>query len=230
MRTQFLEHGYVRLAGAFSVDVAAALADEVWAELERRHGMTRRDRATWTTIQPSGLGGLRKRKVFDALATPAAVAAISELLGTDTWPAPFSWGDPLVTMPAPGRWAVPDTGWHIDFPARSHLRLKWLAYLAAVLPGGGGTVVLAGSHRTVERFLRDNPRNPGRSAGIRQTVLAAGLRNAVELTGEPGDMVFLHPHLFHASAPNHSTAPRLMATGGLAWGPGHTRPEVPVEQ
>jgi hypothetical protein len=84
------------------------MADEVWAELGRRHGMSRRDRATWTNIRPSGLGGLRKRKVFDALATPAFV-------------------------------------------------------------------------------------------------------------GEPGDMVFLHPHLLHAPAPNHSTSPRLMATGGLAY-------------
>jgi hypothetical protein len=217
MRTQFLEHGYVRLSGAFPADLAAALADEVWAELERRHAMSRHDRATWTTIQPSGLGGLRQRKVFDALATPAVVAAISDLLGTDTWPRPFSWGDPLVTMPAPGRWAVPDTGWHIDFPARSNLRLKWLAYLAPVVAGGGGTVVLAGSHRMVERFLRENPTDPGRSATVRETVLAAGPHSAVELTGEPGDVVFLHPHLFHAPAPNHSASPRLMATGGLAY-------------
>jgi ectoine hydroxylase-related dioxygenase (phytanoyl-CoA dioxygenase family) len=37
----------------------------------------------------------------------------------------------------------------------------------------------------------------------------------VELTGEPGDVVFLHPHLFHAPAPNHGRTPRLMVTGGL---------------
>jgi ectoine hydroxylase-related dioxygenase (phytanoyl-CoA dioxygenase family) len=84
------------------------------------------------------------------------------------------------------------------------------------LPEGGGTVVLAGSHRLVEQFLQENPTDPGRSATVRKTVLAAGLDDAVELTGEPGDMVFLHPHLFHAPAPNRSTSPRLMATGGLA--------------
>jgi hypothetical protein len=217
MRMQFLEQGYARLAGAFPGDVAAAVAAEVWAELGRRYGMSPHDRTTWTTIQPSGLGGLRKRKVFDALATPAVIATITELLGTDTWPHPYSWGDPLVTMPAPGLWTMPDTGWHIDFPARSNLRLKWLAYLAPVLPEGGGTVVLAGSHRLVEQFLRANPTDPGRSATVRKAALAAGLGAPVELTGEPGDMVFLHPHLFHAPAPNHSTSPRLMATGGLAY-------------
>jgi ectoine hydroxylase-related dioxygenase (phytanoyl-CoA dioxygenase family) len=69
----------------------------------------------------------------------------------------------------------------------------------------------------VERFLRGNPTDPGRSATVRDAVLAAGPRDAVEVTGEPGDMVFLHPHLFHAPAPNRSTSPRLMATGGLAY-------------
>jgi hypothetical protein len=54
MRSQFLEHGYVRLSGAFPVDLAAAMADEVWAEMERRHGMSQRDRATWTTIRTAG--------------------------------------------------------------------------------------------------------------------------------------------------------------------------------
>ena len=214
MRDQFFEDGFVRLRGAFPVGLAAALADEVWAELERRHGMSKGDSATWTIVRPSGLGGLRN--AFDALAVPAVVAAISDLLGTDAWPPPFSWGDPLVTMPTPGRWAMPETGWHIDFPARSNLRLKWLAYLAPVRPGGGGTVVLTGSHRLVERFLREHPTDPGRSGTVRETVLAAEPGGAVELTGEPGDVVFLHPHLFHAPAPNHSTSPRLMATGGLA--------------
>lgn len=38
----------------------------------------------------------------------------------------------------------------------------------------------------------------------------------VELTGEPGDVVFMHPHLFHAPAPNRAEEPRLMVTGGLA--------------
>ncbi|WP_345151194.1 phytanoyl-CoA dioxygenase family protein [Nonomuraea rubra] len=36
-----------------------------------------------------------------------------------------------------------------------------------------------------------------------------------ELTGEPGDVVFLHPHLLHAPAANRSRAPRFMVTGGL---------------
>jgi hypothetical protein len=217
VREQFIEQGFVRLTQAFPDELATRLADDIWAELARRHGMSRENPATWTPVRPTGLGGLRRRRVFDALATPRVVETIGELVGTSDWPAPFSWGDPLVTMPTTGQWRVPDTGWHIDFPARSTLRLKWLAYLAPVVAGGGGTVVLAGSHRLVEQYLREHPDDPGRSATVRDTVLGAGPLSAVELVGEPGDVVFLHPHLFHAAAPNHASAPRLMATGGLAY-------------
>jgi hypothetical protein len=176
---------------------------------------------TWTVTEPRGLGALRRAGAFDALATPAVVAAIDELLG-DGWPTPYSWGDPLVTFPQPqpqpGEWRMPTTGWHIDFPARSTLRLKWLGYLAPVGPGGGGTVIAAGSHHRVAEYLRTaDPADPGRSAAIRDAVLGARpAERAIELTGEPGDVVFLHPHLFHAPAANHSSAPRLMVTGGIA--------------
>jgi hypothetical protein len=213
----FTEHGYVRIERAFA-PTAPTMAAALWAELERRHGIVRGRPETWTVTEPRGLGALRRAGAFDALATPTVVAAIDELLGHG-WPAPFSWGDPLVTFPRPGEWRMPRTGWHIDFPARSTLRLKWLGYLAPVGPGGGGTVVLAGSHRRVADYLRTaDPADPGRSSTVRDAVLdePADDGRAVELTGEPGDVVFLHPHLFHAPAPNHSTAPRLMVTGGLA--------------
>ncbi|WP_171064674.1 phytanoyl-CoA dioxygenase family protein [Actinomadura soli] len=49
----------------------------------------------------------------------------------------------------------------------------------------------------------------------RGTTVAGVPVRVVELTGRPGDVVFLHPHLFHAPAANRSAAPRLMITGGL---------------
>lgn len=206
------EHGYVRLPGAFR-DQAPAMADALWAELARVHGISRTRPETWTVVEPRRLGALRKAGAFDALATAEVRAVVRELGGDGT---PFSWGDPLVTFPTPGEWHVPSTGWHIDFPARSNLRLKWLGYLEPVAPRSGGTVVLPGSHRLVADELRRRaPTDPGRSATLRDAVLARNAA-ALELTGEPGDVVFLHPHLYHAAAPNKGWAPRLMVTGGLA--------------
>nr|WP_042178421.1 phytanoyl-CoA dioxygenase family protein [Kibdelosporangium sp. MJ126-NF4]CEL13175.1 hypothetical protein [Kibdelosporangium sp. MJ126-NF4]CTQ98863.1 hypothetical protein [Kibdelosporangium sp. MJ126-NF4] len=246
LRLRFAEHGFVRLDQSFPPELATAMADAVWSELTRTHGLSRTDRSTWTVTEPRKLGSLRRKRTFDALATPAIVAAISELLGEESWKQPFSWGGPLVTFPSHGQWNVPADGWHIDFPARSALRLKWLAFLAPVAAGGGGTVVLSGSHHLVERYLhRIDPADPGRSSVARNAIFSADpwLRSirepgaadqrvatlmkhggttvdgvdlrVVELTGQPGDVVFLHPHLFHAPAPNHSQTPRLMVTGGL---------------
>jgi hypothetical protein len=38
----------------------------------------------------------------------------------------------------------------------------------------------------------------------------------VELTGEPGDMVFCHPTIVHCASPNHGAAPRFMRIAGIA--------------
>jgi ectoine hydroxylase-related dioxygenase (phytanoyl-CoA dioxygenase family) len=37
----------------------------------------------------------------------------------------------------------------------------------------------------------------------------------VELHGDAGDVVLLHPHLLHAAAPNSGSAARVMVTGGV---------------
>ena len=63
------------------------------------------------------------------------------------------------------------------------------------------------SHFAVHGFVRLNRAFP---AAFAITV------RVVELTGQPGDLVFIHPHLFHAPAPNRGPSPRLMVTGGLA--------------
>lgn len=248
LRVTFDRDGFVPLAEAFSAEVAAAMADAVWDELARKHGIDRDDRSTWIVAEPHGLGSLRKRGVFDSIATPACRSAMSELLGTEDWPAPTDWGAPLVTFPTEEPWTVPTTRWHVDAPARGaegwKLHLKWLGYLDAVPVGGGGTLVIAGSHRLVERYLHGAPADErGHSTDLRRAVFATdpwfellgsdtdpgrmerlmdegatigGVDvRVVELTGDPGDLVFLHPHLFHAGAPNASPAPRLMITGGL---------------
>ncbi|TYB64253.1 phytanoyl-CoA dioxygenase family protein [Nonomuraea sp. PA05] len=237
LRTHYDEHGYARLDRAFPATAAAEMAGAVWSALARKHGIDPKRPSTWTPAQPGGLGRLSKVGVFDRLGSPAVVAAIGALLGRQDWPRPGNWGGPLVTFPTPGPWEVPTGGWHLDFPARGAngvgLLLKWLGYLAPVGRGGGGTVVLSGSHRLVARFLREaGEAEPGRSPAVRDAVFGMDPRlrdlrgrpevtvsgipvRVVELTGEPGDVVFLHPHLLHAPAPNRSGSARLMVTGGL---------------
>ena len=249
LQRRYIEHGFVTVPGAFSPDAAERMADAVWAKLTAAHGIRRDDPTSWRIVEPRGLGSLRSTGAFDALATPTLTEAIDALLDGTEWVAPTDWGGPLVTFPSPGSWTVPSTGWHLDYPVRgapaSTLLLKWLAYLEPVVAAGGGTMVIAGSHRLVDQWLQHaGTKDPGRSAAVRDAIFAidpwfdtlrgratgnprddvlmregAVVRGvtvrAVELTGQPGDVVFLHPHVLHAAAPNHAARPRLMLTGGL---------------
>ena len=43
-----------------------------------------------------------------------------------------------------------------------------------------------------------------------ETIVEGVPLRVVELTGEPGDMVFCHPVMLHCGAPNHGTRPRFM--------------------
>jgi hypothetical protein len=60
-RSRFDEHGYVRLRRGFTAEQAGDMADALWRELNRRHGIVRSDPATWTVAEPRGLGALRRR-------------------------------------------------------------------------------------------------------------------------------------------------------------------------
>jgi hypothetical protein len=120
--------------------------------------------------------------------------------------------------------------------------LRVLACLARVEPQGGGTVVAAGSHRLVERLIRTGDAADGRSPQVRKRLAASSpwladlwsesaenddrvdrfMRQetcvdgvpirVIELTGEPGDVILMHPWTFHAAAPNCSAAPRMMVS------------------
>ena len=225
---RYLRDGVARLAGAFSPEVAGEMATAVWSELERVHGIRRDDRSTWPTGAPSGLGRLRSAGAFRAIGTDRVEDAVTALAPTRPPQQHDDWGGPLVTFPSPGTWRVPTTGWHLDYPVRgapdSTLALKWLAYLAPVPAGGGGTVAVPGSHRLVARWsAQAPPEDPGRSAAVRDAVfeMLEGPEahdvpvRVAELSGQPGDVVFMHPHVLHAAAPNHANGPRLMVTGGI---------------
>jgi ectoine hydroxylase-related dioxygenase (phytanoyl-CoA dioxygenase family) len=112
--------------------------------------------------------------------------------------------------------------------------------LSPVAPKGGGTAVVAGSHRLAERIAARSG-TATRSADVTRRLRAehpwfaalsskdaAGDRirrfmregaeidgihvRVAEMTGEPGDAWFMHPSLLHTAAPNTGEAPRMMLT------------------
>jgi hypothetical protein len=231
--------GVTILRGAFD---ATGMADALWTALSRRHRILPDDPSTW---KPGGFGKLTKfgkSGPFAGVATDAVRDAITEAFGCE-WYERERWGQPLITFPTPGTWTVPHDSWHIDFPATSPMpALRMFAYLSNVAVGGGGTLVITGSHRLVAaedgtRSAKVRARLAERSPWFRDlwrpiagddrvarfmddgaTVDGVDVR-VVELTGQPGDVVLWHPALFHGIAPNCTGEPRFMLTHTAYPGP-----------
>lgn len=230
---------------ACSPSAAAAMQDAVWAAMERLHGIRRDDRASWLVAHPSRLSGIAEQPTFAPLFVGGLPAAIDAVLGAGAWQMPRRWGAVLVTLPVGGQtWGVPSIVWHADFPyslpAAPLQGVKVFTLLSDVLPRGGGTLVLSGSHHLVERFVAT--RTPAERADTRRMRLAFfashpwlqelvrpravddrvayfmrdGARidgvelRVVELTGAAGEAVLTHPWLMHCRGPRGLESPRLM--------------------
>lgn len=241
----FRDHGYVRVSGAFSPSDAASMQDAWWAELAAVHRIERNDRTTWR--QPLADLKAAKRDPLQVRILTARVAGVlDDLLGEGAWDPPRDWGRTLVTFPEAGRWDVPSGLWHWDNPCgpegRAPDSLFVVSFIGRVEPGGGGTLLIAGSHRLLARqeaalagrrpplayrerralFYGLHPwlaalcgeaaSPPDRiGAFMRDGAEIGGVPvRVVELTGEPGDMVFCHPAIVHCAAPNRTSQPRFM--------------------
>jgi hypothetical protein len=209
------------------------MADLLWAALGSRHRILEHDPATWPVGFFGKLTKFGKAGHFASIATDRIAHAVTELLGP-SWHPEGRWGQPLITFPVPLPWDVPDS-WHIDFaPASPLAAVRMFAFLTSVRPRGGGTTIVAGSHRLAERRIGM------RSSDLRRDLAAAspwfrdlwrpidedrvqrfmvegaeveGVHvRVVELTGEPGDVVLWHPSLLHAIAADALDVPRFMLT------------------
>jgi hypothetical protein len=243
----FRAHGWMRVPGAFDADAAAAMRNAVW-DLLATAGIERDRPASWTVERPAHLQRLKGDPVFDAVGSAALFAAIDAVLEGRPYDKPRDWGAAFIAFPTGAPWGVPTRGWHIDanymsplWPARG---VKTFALLGDVVPHGGGTLLVGGSHRLVHEWFRDNPPPPGaRSADMRRLLLAhpyirdlhgeggADARSArfmdrdetidgvtlrvTETVGAAGDVFLVHPLVMHVAAANEATAPRFLLSGGI---------------
>lgn len=138
----------------------------------------------------------------------------------------------------PDTWIVPPNIWHTDYPrlgTAASPGTQMFAFLDQVDPGGGGTLLIAGSHRLLndkgilqsksvkrrlskERYFQrlfdktDSNRNELSSFSGRMDNVPL---EAIELTGNPGDVYFADLRLLHSLAANTSKRPRIMVTQRL---------------
>ena len=142
----------------------------------------------------------------------------------------------LITLPTNGQWVVPYSMWHLDFPRLPHnqpIGLQIFTFLDQVEPKGGGTLVIAGSHRMLncqdfmsskevkrrlnkqEHFFAKlfSPKTKNRENLLLDKGRSGDVDlSIIELTGNPGDIYLIDLRLFHAVSSNTSNRPRLMLT------------------
>ena len=225
------------------------MSDVVWSYAERKVGVRRDDRSTWPAdFLPLSWKGVRRNRAFDvAVDNVAVTGALDAIFDVGGWQRPKPGAQVLFNLPVTGPWALPD-GWHMDCgferPSWPVFAVKLFAFFGEVGPEGGGTMLLPGSHRLVERyrstfdappsggkvnwhpFLRRHPPLGDLLRGAAQPDLGRSMVgeryeigdvpvDVVELTGAPGDVVITHLHVFHTGSPNTSDTPRQMLGKGI---------------
>lgn len=163
------------MPGAIEKSVADEMLRTIWNCLRERYHIHRDVPDTWpqpeirTAMQISGAHRftgthhLPKSVTFAQIGNAIVRGAVDDLLGIGNWQRPDRWGTLLLAFPeTTGRWHLPSTNWHLDFPvSRSTSRLdavRIFTCLAKLRPLGGGTLFVSGSHRLVNKLAGEGER------------------------------------------------------------------------
>lgn len=241
-RASFQSRGVIRLRSFLPGEKVARARDVVLNRLQQE-GIWREGAWILGERAPSPLpengtklvAGLSHREEIADLIGEEVYPVVAELLdGRAVFPL-VDRAQFLVTLPNAASWTVPYDMWHLDIPRLPDgdaPGVQLFTFLERVAPGGGGTLVVAGSHRLlnegrrissprVKKRLKREPyfrdlmsraftdrlrfvREPGRVGDVELSV--------VELHGEPGDVYLTDLRLLHTVAPNATAAPRIMLT------------------
>ncbi|GHA25033.1 phytanoyl-CoA dioxygenase [Devosia pacifica] len=222
--SHFIEHGYIKLDGAFDGDLAAKGRDQLWNAV----GLSPDAPETWK--QPVvRLGFMTDKPFVDAANTPLLHASYDALVGEGRWLRPNGLGTFPVRFPSPND--PGDAGWHVDasfgtdnpdfMQWRVNVKSSGRALLMLFLFSDIGkmdapTKIRSGSHSAIARQLL--PAGPG---GLTLGELAAdGFASTADCevvlaTGEAGTVYLCHPFLVHSAQPHSGSEPRFMAQPAL---------------
>lgn len=216
----FIEHGYIKLDGAFGGDIAAQGRDLLWLAM----GLFPDAPETWK--QPVvRLGFMTGKPFVDAANTPLLHASYDALVGEGRWLKPNGLGTFPVRFPSPND--PGDAGWHVDasfgtehpdfMQWRVNVKSSGRALLMLFLFSDVGeldapTKIRRGSHRAIAKQLL-----PAGVEGLTLGELAAdGFASTagceeVLATGPTGTVYLCHPFLVHSAQPHRGSRPRFMA-------------------
>jgi ectoine hydroxylase-related dioxygenase (phytanoyl-CoA dioxygenase family) len=240
MLAAFARDGVMKLPGLLPAEAVEAARDAVRRALAK---LDLWNAGGWqlagkprpaVALKPARDIGHNHAEVNRLMANPALMAIIARLLGNRPLDRTIhAKSQVLCSLPNAETWRMP-ASLHTDLPrlpGGQSPGVQAFAFLEPVAPRGGGTVVVAGSHRLLDdrgalrpreawRALRDEPffrrlaREPQFAAGepLPDGWCGGVPLKVLELTGEPGDVWITDLRVLHAAAPNASDRPRVMVT------------------
>lgn len=204
--SRFREQGCLLLRHALAKKDVDPIRKEILADIAARNiragGAARHGQhmPAFSKVLTLPYAGLRER----LLAAPVR-SAMETLAG-----APLAFepnGHLLVTRPDRAEWSLDTSGWHRDVS-------KWIAdrtpgiqafvLIDDVLPKGGGTLALIGSHR-ITRYTH-------LAAGTETVEVDGTPLPVLEMSGRAGDVYLMDLRLIHSPSINASKRTRVMAT------------------
>ncbi|WP_379553343.1 phytanoyl-CoA dioxygenase family protein [Erythrobacter sp. W53] len=240
IREQLEDRGLVKLEGLIEADSARAAYGSV-VSLAKEHslyvdGQWIKSTSRFGSAKPfrNALTKLSKSAGFPKLVGDHLAPMIEQLVGDPV--ALMAPGQQILfSLPSDQRWSIPSDVWHTDLPKfaeRTTPGLQAFTFLDDVEPQGGGTLVVAGSHRLLNKFsslsskevkqhlrreeffqmLFDSDR-PEVTAPQDATGRIGDVElEVVELTGSVGDLYLMDLRVLHTPAPNSSEKARFMPT------------------
>ena len=199
--------GYVTIKGCFTADDIRERVDRGWLRI----GVDRTDPSQWHEKRVH----LSSQESVDAeQLAPRAWHCAMELLGGEARvELPWRWSDGFIANLGVGDdrpWDEPGPdliGWHKDGDFFRHfLDSPEQGLLTVVLwtdmhHRGGGTFIAPDSIGVVARYLAEHPEGV-LPDDLDIDGLVHQCHDFVELTGELGDVVLMHPYMLHATSQN----------------------------
>mgnify|MGYP006284309107 CR=1 FL=1 len=217
---QFARDGYARVERAFDPGEAARIVDRLLELTE----VDPHDRSTWTKANLFVEHTRLHDRVMPELYTLRTQAAFDQLLGAGRWEPLQYPGTLLGRLPGFDQppWDqisyghIDGTHFHHHVSSREQGLIGLFIYTDMV-PEGGGTWVRVGSHHRTARILAD-----AEPAGLSAGEICKAARQAsmdlpvVELIGNAGDLLLMHPFVFHDSSKNLSDRIRVVSNIAIA--------------
>lgn len=213
-------HGYLCLRSFYPRPLMARLRQQIGDQVKKV--ATKQLQALPPFQQITRLSALVKIPgLHEALVTPDLSEKVAAIAGRAKVSAQAT--QLLLSLPKQGAWTLEGLNWHVDVasqPLGPLPGIQAFALIDDVVPRGGATLALAGSHR--EGALRPLGRPPLREVLKTSGDLEVDLRHAgvqvIEMSGRAGDLYLMDMRVLHTPSINASGNVRMMATARFFFG------------